>query len=70
MDRPANVSVNLSADLLNHLRRRAEDERVPLEWLVVGLMGKTLASWNERTGRRLGRQVEEFGGLPLASNWN
>jgi hypothetical protein len=65
MERAPAVSVTLSDDLLAHLRRRADGERVPLEWLVAGLVCDTVASWNERTGRELGVQVREVGGLRL-----
>lgn len=63
-------AVPLSDDLLDHLRRRADEDQVPMEWLVAGLVCDTMASWNERTGRKFGVQVREVGGLPLGPTWN
>lgn len=70
MRRAPAVSVTLSDDLLAHLRRRADEEQVPMEWLVAGLVCDTMASWNERTGRKLGVRVRNVGGLPLTPTWN
>jgi hypothetical protein len=36
------VAVTLSDELLRHLRRRAESMRVPVEWLVAGLVCDTI----------------------------
>jgi hypothetical protein len=38
------VRVTLSDDLLNHLRRTAQQKRVPLRWLVAGLVCDTMKS--------------------------
>jgi CopG-like RHH_1 or ribbon-helix-helix domain, RHH_5 len=47
MDTTPTISVTLSADLLNHLRRRARSERVSLSWLVAGLVCDTVAAWKD-----------------------
>jgi hypothetical protein len=70
MRRAPAVSVTLSDDLLVHLRRRADEEQVPMEWLVAGLVCDTMDSWNERTVRKLGVQVREVGGLRLTPTCN
>jgi hypothetical protein len=44
------VRVTLSEDLLDHLRRVAQQKHVPLRWLVAGLVYDTLE-------RSLDRQV-------------
>ena len=36
------VRVTLSEELLRHLRRRASELKIPIEWLVVGLVCDTL----------------------------
>ena len=36
------VRVTLSEDLLDHLRRVAQEKHVPLRWLVAGLVYDTL----------------------------
>jgi hypothetical protein len=36
------VRVTLSAELVRHLRRRASALKIPIEWLVVGLVCDTL----------------------------
>ena len=48
------VRVTLSDDLLNHLRRVAQQEHVPLRWLVAGLVYDTFEAGLERP---LDRQV-------------
>ena len=48
------VQVTLSDDLLNHLRRVAQQEHVPLRWLVAGLVYDTFEAGLERP---LDRQV-------------
>ena len=48
------VRVALSDDLLNHLRRVAQQEHVPLRWLVAGLVYDTFVAGLERP---LDRQV-------------
>jgi hypothetical protein len=42
------VRVTLSDDLLNHLRRVAQQEHVPLRWLVAGLVCDTFEAGLER----------------------
>ena len=46
--------MTLSDDLLNHLRRVAQQEHVPLRWLVAGLVCDTFEAGLERP---LDRQV-------------
>jgi hypothetical protein len=46
--------VTLSDDLLNHLRRVAQEKHVPLRWLVAGLVYDTFEAGLERP---LDRQV-------------
>ena len=48
------VRVTLSDDLLNHLRRVAQEKHVPLRWLVAGLVYDTFEAGLERS---VGRQV-------------
>jgi len=48
------LRVTLSDDLLNHLRRVAQQEHVPLRWLVAGLVYDTFVAGLERP---LDRQV-------------
>jgi len=48
------VQVTLSDDLLNHLRRVAQQEHVPLRWLVAGLVYDTFEAGLKRP---LDRQV-------------
>lgn len=42
MKRSPQVRVTLSDDLLNHLRKTAQEQHVPLRWLVAGLVCDTL----------------------------
>ena len=44
MDNNSTISVTLSADLLTHLRLRAQTERTPLSWLVAGLVCDTIVA--------------------------
>jgi hypothetical protein len=53
-DTSPQVRVTLSDDLLNHLRRVAQEKHVPLRWLVAGLVYDTFESGLERS---LDRQV-------------
>ena len=41
------VRVTLSEELLRHLRRRASELKVPIEWLVAGLVCDTLNTFAE-----------------------
>ena len=43
------VRVTLSDDLLNHLRRVAQEKHVPLRWLVAGLVYDTFEAGLERS---------------------
>jgi hypothetical protein len=43
------VRVTLSDDLLTHLRRVAQQEHVPLRWLVAGLVCDTFEAGLERS---------------------
>jgi hypothetical protein len=40
------IRVTLSDDLLIHLRKEAEKQHVPLQWLVAGLVCDTIESRN------------------------
>jgi len=42
MERSPQVRVTLSDDLLNHLRKTAQEQHIPLRWLVAGLVCDTL----------------------------
>lgn len=42
MDTSPQIRVTLSEELLKHLRREAESRRVPLRWLVAGLVCDTM----------------------------
>jgi hypothetical protein len=46
------VRVTLSDDLLNHLRRVAQEKHVPLRWLVAGLVYDTFEAGLERSVNR------------------
>jgi hypothetical protein len=41
MDAISSFQVVLSDDLLNHLRKVAQQKRIPLRWLVAGLVCDT-----------------------------
>ena len=43
------VRVTLSDDLLNHLRKMAQQKHVPLRWLVAGLVYDTFEAGLERS---------------------
>ena len=49
------VRVTQSDDLLNHLRRVAQQEHVPLRWLVAGLVYDTLERSVDRQVALAGR---------------
>ena len=54
MKRSPQVRVTFSDDLLNHLRKTAQEQHVPLRWLVAGLVCDTLearAEHHKATGR-------------------
>ena len=42
MNRSPQVQVTLSDDLLSRLRKTAQEQHVPLRWLVAGLVCDTL----------------------------
>ncbi len=44
MKTTSQVLVTLSADLLKQLRKEAREQRVPLRWVVAGLVCDTLES--------------------------
>jgi hypothetical protein len=52
MKRSPQVRVTLSDDLLNHLRKVAEEKHVPLRWLVAGMVCDTLETGIEQTMNR------------------
>jgi len=41
-DAAPQVQVTLSVDLLNHLRTESQSRRIPLRWLVAGLVCDTM----------------------------
>ena len=47
-DTSPQLEVILSEDLLNHLRIVAQEQHIPLHWLVAGLVCDTFESENER----------------------
>jgi len=47
MNATPEVRVTLSEDLLRHLRRRASELEIPIEWLVAGLVCDTLNNFAE-----------------------
>ena len=53
MDANAEVFVTLSADLLDRLRKVAQQEHIPLRWLVAGLVCDTVEADQQRAGARL-----------------
>jgi len=50
MDANPSILVVLSDDLLSHLRRVAQENHIPLRWLVAGLVCDTLESGIDRSG--------------------
>ncbi len=52
MNATSQVMVTLSADLLKQLRKEAREQRVPLRWLVAGLVCDTM---------ELGRRSRDVG---------
>ena len=44
MNTTSQVLVTLSADLLKQLRKEAREQRVPLRWVVAGLVCDTVES--------------------------
>jgi len=48
MKRSPQVRVTLSDDLLIHLRKTAQEQHVPLRWLVAGLVCDTLEARAEQ----------------------
>ncbi len=48
MKRSPQVRVTLSDDLLNHLRKTAHEQHVPLRWLVAVLVCDTLEARAEQ----------------------
>lgn len=49
MDAKPKITVVLSDDLLNHLRKLAQQQHVSLRWLVAGLVCDTFESKIEQT---------------------
>ena len=49
MDANPKITVVLSDDLLNHLRRVAQEKHISLRWLVAGLVCDTLEPGSDRT---------------------
>jgi hypothetical protein len=71
MHHSSTISVTLSADLLDHLRRRARVEQVPLSWLVVGLACDTIVAWDEQRSRTKGGcQFQDTEGSGSPPSWN
>ena len=52
MDANPKIIVVLSDDLLSHLRKVAQEQHVPLRWLVAGLVCDTFESKIEQTMNR------------------
>ena len=52
MKRSPQVRVTLSDDLLNHLRKVAQEKHVPLRWLVAGMVCDTLETGVDQTMKR------------------
>jgi hypothetical protein len=48
MDAAPQILVTLSDELLNHLRKLAQERHVPLRWLVAGLVCDTFESGMEQ----------------------
>jgi hypothetical protein len=49
MDASPEVLVTLSNELLDHLRKVAQETHVPLRWLVAGLVCDTFEAGMEKT---------------------
>ena len=49
MDTNPDILVVLSDDLLSHLRRVAQQQHIPLRWLVAGLVCDTFETEIERS---------------------
>ena len=54
MNANPNIHVVLSDDLLSHLRKLAQEQHIPLRWLVAGLICDTFES---RIEQSVDRQV-------------
>jgi hypothetical protein len=52
MDANSKITVVLSDDLLCHLRRVAQQQRIPLRWLVAGLVFDTVECGIDQTRTR------------------
>jgi hypothetical protein len=52
MDPTPQIQVTLSNELLEHLRREAVERRVPLRWLVAGLVCDTLETGTQIASNR------------------
>ena len=52
MDPSRLIKVTLSNDLLEHLRREAMELRVPLRWLVAGIICDTIESGTQAVSNR------------------
>ena len=59
MDANPKITVVLSDELLCHLRRVAQEQHIPLRWLVAGLVCDTFESEIEQT---MNRQAALMGG--------
>jgi hypothetical protein len=58
MDVSPHILVVLSDDLLSHLRKVAQEQHIPLRWLVAGLVCDTFESGIEKM---MNRQVSVTG---------
>lgn len=52
MDAKPKIAVVLSDDLLSHLRRVAQEQHIPIRWLVAGLVFDTFESGIEERMNR------------------
>jgi hypothetical protein len=52
MDAAPQILVTLSDELLAHLRKHAQEMKVPLRWLVAGLVCDTVESGEEKSDER------------------
>jgi hypothetical protein len=61
------VSVTMSAELLMHLRHRAADKDIPLDFFIAGLICDTIESFCQRLSRAGGRG---FHACAVCVEWN
>jgi hypothetical protein len=70
MDGSRMVTVILSRDLLEHLRRRARHERVPISWLLAGRIAASMIDSEGWSRPTWGVPDSAIGPIPSSRVWN